>query len=405
MVATDQERRVPAILRPTIRLAHLTLTPADLLAAIAILLAAFFVWFEQRHLLPAAPPLNGDARGFYERARKPHSFYAAHIREPLFPALLRTAFAVTGSTDEVVARQFSGWANIALTILIGLLATRLVGLPGGALATWLYAGTPVTTYYGVSGLRESSMGFLILLLVLLLLLDRTWLTRLGCALCAAAIPLLRLEGLLVVPLLVGAWALLQWRKSITFEAAALTLIAWLATAPFLFHCQREFGSAFHSLNTHATYWRNHEFAGQPGYLTRDEVLADAYAGPPTTSAQYVFGLHSLPQVLGRYATGYWLAFTKYIPLILSGRWLIWLWPVGVGWAIYQWREKGLIVAAGLIAQLPFAFIVPLHMVIADRLNPGVEFRFSFPLAPFVAILAAVGLVESVRWVLASSRRR
>jgi len=216
-------------------------------------------------------------------------------------------------------------------------------------------------------------------------------------------PLLRLEGLIIVPLLAGAWAVLKWRRDAVAEAVAFTMIAWLAVTPFLVNCRREFGSAFHPLNTHARYWRNHEFAGQPGHLTRDEVLANAYGGEPTTSARYVLGMHSLPEVVARYARGYWVALTDHIPKLLDGRWLMWLWPLGVMWD--GARRRGLVTLAGLIAQLPFAFILPLNMVMADRPNPGVKFRFSLPLTPFVALWAASGMVETTKWALERYRRR
>jgi hypothetical protein len=82
---------------------------------------------------------------------------------------------------------------------------------------------------------------------------------------------------------------------------------------------------------------------------------------------------------------------------------MWLWPLGVMWDVTRWR--GLVTLAGLIAQLPFAFILPLNMVMADRPNPGVEFRFSLPLTPFVALWAATGVVETTKWALESYRRR
>ncbi len=346
------------------------------------------MWAEQRAWLGELPALTGDAAGFYNRSREPHAFYAAHVREPLFPFLLQF------TANHRQARELTGWCSIGLVVILGVLAWRLAGPAAGALAPWLYAGTAFTSYYGVSGLREGLMSFLLLLLVLLLLLDRTWWSRLGCALCAAAIPLLRLEGLLIAPLIVSVWAALKWRRALVLEAVGYTAVAWLAVSPFLLNCRREFGSAFHPMNVHARYWRNHEFAGQPEHLTREEVLADAYGGPPTTSFHYVFGMHTLPEVVGRYARGYWVSLASHIPRILDGRWLFWLWPVGVFW---DWKRRWFITLAGIVAQLPFAFILPLNMVMAGRTHPGVEFRFSLPLTPFVVILAAVGIVETIRW--------
>jgi hypothetical protein len=142
-------------------------------------LAAFFMGFEQRGWIQSSPALTGDAAGYYARAREAAPFYAAHIREPLFPAFIRLGFFLTNSADQVVARRVSGWASIGVVIAIGLLGLKVAGAWGGGIAPWLYAGTPLTAYYGVSGLRESSMGLLVILFVLLLLCDRSWPARLG----------------------------------------------------------------------------------------------------------------------------------------------------------------------------------------------------------------------------------
>lgn len=403
------------------RLAHVKVSATDALAILAILLAMGFTSWKQDAWLfmlqsqSDGGALSGDARGFYDRAISVHSFYSASGREPFFPYLIKTvlAFHESGHTlsDQLLVRHLSGWVNLALTAAIALLAARLAGFTCGAVAAWLYAGTPVTAYYGVSGLRESTMGFLVISFVLLLLLPRRWPVRVGCLMIAAFMPLLRLEGLFIVPLLTGSWACLALvggraaRRSVAAtsrlcEAAVYAAVAWLAAAPFLIACKHEYGSYFYVTSIHATYWSNHEFAGQPGHLTREEVLANAYGGERTTAARYIFGEHSLSRVAARCGQGYWAALTKYVPLILAGpvrSWLIWFWIVGLIWSCVDWREKLFVPIAGVIAQLPFAFILPLNMVMRDRLHPGVEFRFSLPITPFVAVLAALGIVETVRW--------
>jgi len=42
-------------------------------------------------------------------------------------------------------------------------------------------------------------------------------------------------------------------------------------------------------------------------------------------------------------------------------------------------------------------------VLAGRPAAGVELRFSFPVAPLVAVLVGIGLVETIRWLTAAAR--
>jgi len=58
------------------------------------------------------------------------------------------------ANDDEAARRLTGWISIVLVGVIGVTGAKLAGPPAGALAAWIYSGTPLTSYYGVSGLRE-----------------------------------------------------------------------------------------------------------------------------------------------------------------------------------------------------------------------------------------------------------
>lgn len=355
-------------------------------------------WLAEFQRDPQLLLLRGDALSFYERAQDKRPFFAAHLREPLWPFSIRPF--VTG--DELVdahrIRALTGVINILLLFAIGGLAWRLAGPLAGGFAAALVSGTPLTSYYGVSGLREPLMSLLLVTLTALWTCRLRALVVVGLLAVTAVIPLLRMEGLLVVPAISMVAALWRREKRAWLTALAASSVAWLTAAPYLANCQRQLGSAFAPLHQHARYWRNHEFAGRPGHLTREEVMADAYGGTPATSWAYALGDRSISEVVRRYATGYWLAFTDYVPRLLGRRWWLWLWPVGVIWACGKWRMAGLVVPVGLLVQFPFAFILPLNMVTAHGRWIGVEARFAWPLMPFVAVWAGLGFACLMGWL-------
>lgn len=394
-------------------MAHTPFRAGKMLGVIAIFLAIVFAWFWQSVWLdallasPGKAQLEKDALGFYQLAKDARPFYAASLREPLYPALLRVGLTLGRPTDEhLYVRQLTGATGLVLIAAIGALGWRLAGPVGGALAAWMFSFSSSTVHYAISGLREPLVLLLTVLLTLLLLAERrSWWWTVGLALISMALPLIRLEYLAVLPLILVGWVALAGRdgKQRVMPAALAIVLAWTLTLPFLVACQKEFGSSFALAANHATYWRNHEFAGQPGHLTREEVIANAYGGPRVTTAAYIFGDHTLPVVIGRYLNGYWISLTRHLPMIFSwGRMdnpLIWFWLAGLGWIVRHWRARGIVLWAMCLVQFPFAFIVPLDTVMPGRAHPGVEFRFSLPLTPFIAVLAAVGIVETTKWTV------
>ncbi|MBI5368263.1 MAG: hypothetical protein HZA54_14605, partial [Planctomycetes bacterium] len=176
------------------------------------------------------------------------------------------------------------------------------------------------------------------------------------------------------------------RSRAALACAAAPFAALLLLSPYLVFNWRTAGSAFAPMKSHARFWRNHEFAGRPGFPTRAEVIANGYTGPEITPAGYVFGLHGAGEVCARYGAGYWLAFTRYLPALLGPLGVLaWLIPLGAAAALRRRAVGALLVAAALGAVLPNAFILPLDTVLTPEVpavGPGVELRFTFPLLPY-----------------------
>ena len=142
----------------------------------------------------------------------------------------------------------------------------------------------------------------------------------------------------------------KWSRLDAALAAGACLAVWLLVAPYLIYNRSQAGAAFAPHQAHARFWRNHEFAGRPGFPTRAEVVADSYCGPPITPSGYVFGLHSFPEVVGRLVKGTFAAYTRYLwRLCTDWPWLTLLFPAGLIALIWKRRWEGAWLAFAAIA--------------------------------------------------------
>ncbi len=316
---------------------------------------------------------------------------------------------------DLVTSQLALSAIFALTLV---LAGRFAAL----FASFLWTLNSWDIRYSSSFLREDLILFFNLVLVLLFILlirnpakKSTWI---GIALLLIAVGsaaalthltfFITILGMVIVYNGVsrfrGAWSGRDIGVSIAVYAGI-----WLVALPYLLFNHHETHAFFAPLHNDARFWRNHEFAGQPGYPTRQQVMESPYTGEPITPSEYVIGKHSLPEVFGRYLKGYGYAFFRHTPRLFKFvppfeflRYAVWLTLPGLIACHFMRREGYFFLLAGLIALFPNAFILPLDVVLsreAPAIGPGVEPRFTLPLLPFTMILCALA-VERVRGVLA-----
>lgn len=384
--------------------------------------------------------LTGDAAAYYRLAlRTPFPCFTPE-REPGFVLAGRTALACFGSlsagtfeeaadararTRVLANHRVLRRTGIALSLLamVALFGTALLvaGRAGALLAATLWADSTWLSFYGSGFLREDLVAALTMALVAALIgLHRVEDRRRRIALAAAAaaastaLALTRLETLAVITLLFASWAGLRWlsKKWTRLDAALLVgayLAVWLLVAPYLVYNRSKAGAALAPHQAHARFWRNHEFAGRPGFPTRAEVVADSYCGPPITPAGYVFGLHSFPEVVWRYVKGTFAAYTRFLwRLCNDWPWVTLLFPAGLLALLWKRRWEGAWLAfAAVAAVMPFAFVLTLNTVLTvevPQVPPGVEPRFALPALPF-AFLFVAALLGEVPELLARLRKR
>jgi hypothetical protein len=249
-------------------------------------------------------PLSADAVTYAALARQMRGPFDTGIREPLFIWATKLCFWLFGNYDSNL-QIMTVFLSLATIVLAYVCAARMFHSLAGLFAALFLAASRGYIYQNLRGLRLE-LYVLILLIVVLLLWRGTKMKPLHRAIalgvvCGLALlnNISALSYLVILVIYFGArqrWA--WWRIILPL------VIASVMVSPHLLHNKRESGDAFYSSNIHARYYRNAEFQGQPGFPTADEVQKDAYAGKRISTTQYIFGLHTVPEVIRRSIAGF-----------------------------------------------------------------------------------------------------
>jgi hypothetical protein len=282
------------------------------LILLILLLAVYLRWNEL--LRVSGTMLDEDARGYYSYAQKiqlagDHGFYSAHFekREPLFIFLVKLFFALFGASPthlRFVSFAFSLVA-IYLTYRIG---REWFHEAAGLTAAFILSVHPYLIQLSARGLREEWFTVLILLFVYCGYITpalsgwrRAGLSG-GIAGCifltrSECVPMIAII-LLLYPLLTGK----KWNYAMAAVAFVLSLSLWL---PHQYSIYKKYGDFFYTANQYARFYANREFAGTPGFPTKQEVGEKGmYYGPKITPLAYYWNLHSPRQLLSGSLEGF-----------------------------------------------------------------------------------------------------
>jgi len=251
-------------------------------ACLGAILGAAAVYIDRNQIL------DPDVAGFQQLARDMTlSNVFGGLREPLWPLLLVAPVHLFGS-DSAIAIRFVGvlgfvWLIVASQLLIRQLFGSVWSLAGAA----VLAVDPWLVFQSARGLREEAAAGMIMFVCFLLArpkpTSRRFLLLFG---LAGITGLLRWDGMVVMLPVLGL-ALVRDRPSPLTWGLGPALVAVLV-GPLLIANYVEYGDPLYHSNSHARFFRNIEFQGQPGF-----------AGPPITWTQYVFGLHSKTTLVER----------------------------------------------------------------------------------------------------------
>lgn len=279
-------------------------------------LVGIFLWGLSRRIVALAQAmdmrLDSDVVSYMQIAQSMTSLYDTQHREPMWIWLTRLWLDLTG-WGALQMRLLS----LVLSFLMIALAYKLfrdyTGRPAlGALVAFLLCVNPYLIRLSVRGLREEAYSSAVLVLAYFVLVPAPKLALRAqawwMAVAGAAAQLMRFNShTFIVPLiLVWGWrqAARQWRY------VALPLLLILAVSlPHVAYNYKTYGDPMYSVNLHFRWFRNLEFVvtkGLPceGCPDRDQYHVTPYAGPPVTGFQYMFGMHSLGEILDTTLQGY-----------------------------------------------------------------------------------------------------
>lgn len=236
-------------------------------------------------------------------------------REPIWPMMYYLPVHILGDQSWIAVRGIGVLGFVFMVIVFQALCSSLFGRIWGIGGALVLAASPWMVYQGTRGLREQTAAALVLLLCLALVQPSLTNKRFVALFALAGVAgLLRSDamdvmlGALFVALLIRRPPLTVWLAG---PATVVLLIGPLLIANYV-----ETGDPFYHTNVLARFFRNIEFAGQPGFITPDEMKLNSFAGAPVTWMQYVFGMHTPAELVRRALFAYAIVPTHLAHLVL-----------------------------------------------------------------------------------------
>lgn len=370
--------------------------------------------------------LNDDAKEYYRLGLEKEFPCYSTFRDPFILIVARSVCALFGDIHAVpgiddlhnneLLRTTSVIINMLALCMLFAFTLLAVNRSVALTVAFLWSSNIWSIFYSVGFLRVDIVNFFhFTILTLMIILFRVKKKKLiytsysAIAVAGACLILTRMSSAATFILIMTTFNLIKyffkkWRRIDLYGSFASLSVALLLISPFLIHNRNETGYCFSSSNGHARFWRNEEFAGKDGYPTRAEVAENPYRGAKTTPFEYIWGDHSILEIIGRYIHGYYKASTHYLyrlykfifPFEIFSNFLniailLCALPGAVLCALK--REKGILILAGAVIFIfPFIFIIPLDTVLGPLpMKTGVEPRFTMPLLPFAFIFSAIFL--------------
>ena len=205
------------------------------------------------------PYLGGDPINYLKFARGMRNFYAAHVREPMFPAMTRIGLMLSGDRDvgvSVTSIVF-GLLTLAATYALGaLVASPMVGLAAAA----MLGIDRTAVYWAIGGWRDELFAFFAI--------SCTWAwvrfarrpstaNAVLAGVLSGGACLTRITTIaLIAPAVV--WLLATRKDHILRQLAIASGVMTVIVAPFLINCAIATGDPFYAINNHTDFYLKRE---------------------------------------------------------------------------------------------------------------------------------------------------
>jgi hypothetical protein len=366
----DQPRWL-AVLQPAVGRAASTITPN-------------WPW---RH--DATPYAGGDPINYLKFARGMRNFYAAHVREPMFPAVTRIGLMLTGDEDvgvSVASIAFGLLTLVATYALGALVASPMVGLAAAA----MLGIDQSAVYWAIGGWRDELFAFFAVSCTWAWIRFARHPTR-GNAMLAGALSggacLTRITTIaLIAPAIV--WLLATRGARIGRELAIAVGVMTVIVAPFLINCAIATGDPLYAINNHTDFYLKREGVPDPRPISAVAYSLDKFESRPIAATDNaVLGVFVYP------FSNKWVGLDRWYPGL--GMALACLAIAGL--VAWLWSPEGRLLLVMFVGSL-----VPFSMTWTVR--GGAEWRLTFFAYAFYLIAAfsfVANTVQSARSVVLS----
>ncbi len=345
---------------------------------------------------------NPDAVWYMQLAKEMSSLYDTGYREPFWIWLLKGWFWVTGGATLMHQRLLTVVLSVVLLGVAYKLFRDYTGQPlVGLLVAGLLCANPYLISLSTQGMREEAYLIAVLCVVYFVCVPNMKLSvrgqAIGLALSGAAVQLLRFNSYVFLALLLLVWAWRQAPGKWHYVALPVAFIA-VVSVPHLVHNYRESGDPMLSVNVHYVWVRNHEFVnfkkiGCDGCPSQEELLVNCCGGPKVGLYGYLFGMHSVQEIVERTARGYRDMYLK--PTVLFA--------IQSGTQSYLCYILYLVGLGAIVLFGPYREMLAMIVLLANGIpfvaTFDVDPRLGIQTAPFVAFILAYGIWWSLAQVL------
>jgi hypothetical protein len=224
----------------------------------------------------ATPYAGGDPINYLKFAREMQNFYAAHVREPMFPAMTRIGLLLTGDADVGVSITsiFFGLLTLVATYKLGaLVASPIAGLAAAA----MLAIDKSAVHWAIGGWRDELFAFFAVACAWAwtrFARDPTYANAVLAGVLSGGASLTRITTLaLIAPAVIwvlatsnaplrtdGEFSARRRGADIRAQLALAVGVMAMLVAPFLINCAIATGDPFYSINNHTDFYLKREGA-------------------------------------------------------------------------------------------------------------------------------------------------
>jgi hypothetical protein len=340
------------------------------------------------------PYAGGDPINYLRYAREMTSFYAAHVREPVFVAATKLWLMVAGDQNVAVSLASAMFSTLAVwaTYLLGSYAySRWAGLA----AAFALAIERDAIGWAAEGWRDDAMMFVFVMSCYAFLRCVRAPTVVNAIFAGAIAGIACLTRITALSFLLPAVMYLVWAGFVGrratkpqshsqshWRAAAIALVVMAAiVAPYVINCAIVFGDPFYAINYHTTFYRARANQAFDQPMTVGAYLGSQLGSDPLgVLSLFVQGVTTVP------FTAKWVGFEYWLSNL--GRVMSWFAVAGLLMFVFDRAGRFLLLMLAL-SVVPYAF--------TWHIDGGGEWRFTMLVYPIYLIAAAMAIERVLRF--------